>query len=213
MTTRMKRAVAALLAITLPVASAHRPMSAARWTRFLNDVGGAANVNGPDRVPGPVGRLLQPRQCLDALSAEDDQHRQPAAAAGARGLRRHRHLRRLLQLHQRERDRRDAEGRRQQCGRVRLQPGDRHRLPRMLEDHAGVQPEGSAHEQSQHQQLRDGAGAGRRHLAEGRPCRQGDLRGDRQFRGHLHRLCRRQAWLRHQGPAREHDRAGRGRVR
>ena len=43
-----------------------------------------------------------------------------------------------------------------------------------------------------------------RRLAEGRPCRQGDLRGDRKFRRHFHRLCRGQAWLRHQGTACQH---------
>ena len=54
---------------------------------------------------------------------------------------------------------------------------------------------------AQHLELRDGAGAGRVGLAEGRSRRQGDLRGDRQLGRHLLRLCRRQAWLRQQGRA------------
>src|SRR3546814_2632554 len=69
-------------------------------------------------------------------------------------------------LHQRKRDCRAAESGRQQCRGLCLQPGDRHGLPRVLEDHAGVRAEGAAHEQPVDQQLRDGARAGRRRSEE-----------------------------------------------
>src|SRR3546814_14907679 len=110
-----------------------------------------------------------------ALPAEDDQHRQSPATACPRWLRRYRYLRRVVLLHQRERDGRALEGRRQQCGGVRLQPRDRHGLPRVLENHAGVQPEGAAQEQTLDQLLRDGEGD-RKGVVEGKG---GAVRGEK----------------------------------
>ena len=55
MTTRMKRAVAALLAaaipLTLPLSGASADVGSS-MDSFLNDVGGAANVNGPTAFQG-----------------------------------------------------------------------------------------------------------------------------------------------------------------
>ncbi len=51
MTTRMKRAVAAILAATLPLTSASADVGSS-MDSFLNDVGGAANVNGPTAFEG-----------------------------------------------------------------------------------------------------------------------------------------------------------------
>ncbi len=51
MTIRMKRLVAALLAITLPAASAQAGVGSS-MDAFLNDVGGASNVNGPTAFEG-----------------------------------------------------------------------------------------------------------------------------------------------------------------
>ena len=48
---RMKRAVAAILAATLPLTSASADVGSS-MDSFLNDVGGAANVNGPTAFVG-----------------------------------------------------------------------------------------------------------------------------------------------------------------
>ena len=50
MTTRMKRAIAALLALTLPLTA--RADVGSSMDAFLNDVGGAANVTGPSAFEG-----------------------------------------------------------------------------------------------------------------------------------------------------------------
>jgi len=50
-TTRMKRAVAAILAATLPLTSASADVGSS-MDSFLNDVGGAANINGPTAFEG-----------------------------------------------------------------------------------------------------------------------------------------------------------------
>ena len=47
----MKRAVAAILAATLPLTSASADVGSS-MDSFLNDVGGAANVNGPTAFQG-----------------------------------------------------------------------------------------------------------------------------------------------------------------
>ena len=51
MTTRMKRMVAALLAAALPLTSLHADVGSS-MDSFLNDVGGAAQVNGPTAFQG-----------------------------------------------------------------------------------------------------------------------------------------------------------------
>jgi conjugative transfer pilus assembly protein TraH len=50
-TTRIKRAVAALLAATLPLTGLHADVGSS-MDSFLSDVGGAANVNGPSAFKG-----------------------------------------------------------------------------------------------------------------------------------------------------------------
>ena len=55
MTTRSKRLIAAIMALALPLASIPAPTSAnvgSSMDSFLNDVGGAANVNGPTAFQG-----------------------------------------------------------------------------------------------------------------------------------------------------------------
>jgi conjugative transfer pilus assembly protein TraH len=84
-TTRFKQFVAALLVAASPVAHLFKLMSAAQHGLVPERCRRRRTGQRPHCLPGPVGGLLQPRQCLDPLPAKDDQHRQPPAARARAG--------------------------------------------------------------------------------------------------------------------------------